>query len=123
MAEECKYHNEVIMRIENLEKITAKNEKDICSLSDKYHKQDKEISVFMAVIEKQYDTIIATMAEHFSNNKEVRAEVDQMRSDLLLNDYKTNKAGDFIDKMTPSKIIASIGSLIALLVAIKEIFM
>lgn len=99
-----------------------KNAKSIIQLNSEFTIQDKTLAVFQTEIRTQYKTILDTIIEQGKIGEKTRDRVIELEKREVLNEYKTNKAVSFIDKLTPSKIVALAFSILTLLIAINQLF-
>lgn len=87
---------------------------DLNGLGGKFADLDKAIAVDNAVIKNQYETIIGMLTTQGKENAAISKRMGEFEKAFAVNDYKTNQATTFIDRVTWG-LVAKIGTILALL--------
>lgn len=111
-CKDCSFKEDITENKNNIEIIRA----ELAS-------QDKQTAIFKTEIRIQYKTILETIINQGKTTKENTDRLIELERKEILNDYKTNKSVSFIEKITPSKILAIAISVLTILVAVNQLFL
>ena len=86
---------------------------DFSGLGGKFAELDKQIAVDNAVLKTQYSTIIDMLTSQGKTTDGLAKRIGQYEKDFAVNDYKTNQATTFIDRVTWG-LVAKIGAILGI---------
>lgn len=87
---------------------------DFNGLGDKFAVLDKQIAVDNAVLKTQYSTIIDMLTSQGKENSAISKRMGEFEKAFAVNDYKTNQATTFIDRVTWG-LVAKIGTIVTIM--------
>lgn len=86
---------------------------DLNNLGGKVVEMDKSNAVDNAVLKNQYETIIGMLTQQGKENAKINNRMGEFEKAFAVNDYKTNQATTFIDRVTWG-LVAKIGTILAI---------
>ena len=110
-CDECQYKRQIDI-----------NTKDIKELQNKATENILQAAIFQTEIRTQYETILKTIINQGTSFEKMSTRVMELEKKEAVNNYKTNRATSFIDKLTPGKIIAFSVGIMTIIITIKQFF-